>query len=109
MAGGREARLRGASTRRSYTPFVVPVIACVNPTRLFRTTSFRLTAIYAGLFAVSAGLLFGIIYWIATNALHEQARLTLESELTALQEQFSGKSLDPLPADVSQRVTSGNI
>jgi signal transduction histidine kinase len=88
---------------------VVPVIACVNPIRLFRTTSFHLTAIYAGLFAVSAGLLFGIIYWIATNALHEQARLPLESELTALQAKFSDKSLDALPAEISQRVSSGNI
>ncbi|MGH8863191.1 MAG: sensor histidine kinase [Burkholderiales bacterium] len=79
----------------------------MSPIRLLRTTSFRLTAIYAALFAVSAGLLFGMVYWIATNALHEQARLSLDSELTALEAKFRSQSLNGLAAEISQRVRSG--
>lgn len=86
----------------------MPGIVCVNPIKLLRTTSFRLTAIYTGLFVVSTGLLFGIVYWIATNALHEQSRLSLAFELTALEAKFHGKSLDALAAEISQRVRTDN-
>lgn len=81
----------------------------MNPIRLLRTTSFRLTAIYAVSFAVSAGLLFGIVYWIATDALRGQTRALIESELTALEAKFRGKDLDALAADISQRVRAGQL
>jgi signal transduction histidine kinase len=80
----------------------------VNPIRLLRTTSFRLVAIYAALFTVSAGLLFGIVYWIATDALRAQARAALESEQTALEAKFGSASLDALAAEISKRVRSGS-
>ena len=35
--------------------------------RFLRTWSFRLTLLYAALFAVSVILLFGVIYWSALN------------------------------------------
>ena len=34
---------------------------------LFRTSSFRLTLLYAGLFTASVLILFGIIYWRAAG------------------------------------------
>jgi signal transduction histidine kinase len=84
-------------------------IACVNPNRLLRTTSFRLAAIYATLFAVSAGLLFAFVFWIATDALHGQARQSLESELTALETKFRSAGADALAAEISQRIRPGSV
>ncbi|EPR43444.1 integral membrane sensor signal transduction histidine kinase [Desulfovibrio sp. X2] len=56
----------------------------MRPPRLFRTASFRLAALYAALFALSASLLFGIIYWIASQALQNQVRDSLVREAATL-------------------------
>lgn len=53
-------------------------------TRIFRTSGFRLAAIYAGFFAISTGLLFAIVFWIASDVLREQARSTLTGEMREL-------------------------
>ena len=79
----------------------------MNPIRLLRTTSFRLTAIYAAMFAVSAAVLFGIVYWIATDALRGQARTIIESEIVALEAKFGNAELDALAVEISQRARSG--
>lgn len=81
----------------------------MSPIRLLRTTSFRLAAIYAALFAVSTGLLFAFVYWIATDALHGQTRQALESELTALETKFRGAGSGALAEEISQRIRPGSV
>src|ERR1700730_19362372 len=39
---------------------------------IFRTTSARLAMLYAGLFAISVGVLFDLIYWAATDVLSDR-------------------------------------
>jgi methyl-accepting chemotaxis protein len=79
----------------------------VSPTRLLRTSSFRLAALYAALFAVSACLLFGIVYWIASDSLHAQARLSVESAFTAMEAKYRAGGIEALAAEISQRVQPG--
>lgn len=52
--------------------------------RVFRTTSFRLASLYATVFAASTGLLFAIVYWLASDVLRAQARVSIESEFHEL-------------------------
>ena len=70
--------------------------------RFIRTTSFRLTALYAGLFAASAAVLFGIVYWVTGGVLHEQVRLSLQSEMASLEAEGSGD----FPAEIKVRLAS---
>ena len=74
----------------------------MKPPRFIRTTSFRLTALYAGLFAASAAVLFGIVYWVTGGVLHEQVRLSLQSEMASLEAEGSGD----FPAEVKVRLAS---
>ena len=70
--------------------------------KFIRTTSFRLTALYAGLFAASAAVLFGIVYWVTGGVLHEQVRLSLQSEMASLEAEGSGD----FPAEIKVRLAS---
>ena len=48
--------------------------------RLFRTTSFRLTLIYAAVFTVSVTILFAIIYWSTAGFMSQQIDQTADIE-----------------------------
>jgi len=65
--------------------------------RVLRTSSFRLAALYAGLFALSTGVLFALVYWIAGDVMREQARQSIVAEFTVLTE-LSGQGQPPSPA-----------
>ena len=56
----------------------------MRPTRLLRTTSFRLSALYAVLFGASVLVLIGVIYWFAIDALHQQLLTAVDGEVAAL-------------------------
>lgn len=73
--------------------------------RFIRTSSFRLAAIYAGLFAASTVMLFGIVYWTTTNALREQVRLSLQNEMASLEAKFAMPV--ELRTEIEQRLASG--
>lgn len=74
--------------------------------RFIRTLGFRLTALYAGLFAASTALLFAIVYWVATASLHEQLRLSLQSEMASLQTESATVPVQQLAADIDRRLGS---
>ncbi len=52
--------------------------------RVLRTTGFRLAALYAGLFGLSVLVLFGVIFWITTDALRQQLVVSIQGEVAAL-------------------------
>jgi signal transduction histidine kinase len=58
-----------------------------------RTTSFRLALLYAGLFAISALVLFAVIYWAAAGTLVDQFDAALGTERASLEAQASGDRL----------------
>ena len=71
---------------------------------LLRTSTFQLTLVYAGLFAVSVLLLFGALYWFTLGSLNRQITATIEAEITGLAEQFERQGLRGLVDVVAQRV-----
>jgi signal transduction histidine kinase len=54
---------------------------------LFRTTAFKLTAIYLVIFALFAGFVLGYVAWNARRLLDDQIRSTIDAEIRGLAEQ----------------------
>lgn len=54
---------------------------------LFRTTAFKLTAIYLVIFALFAGFVLGYVAWNARRLLDDQIRSTIDAEIQGLAEQ----------------------
>lgn len=73
--------------------------------RVLRTSSFRLAALYAALFVASTGLLFGIVYWVTTNILDNQARQAIEDEIGDLFDTTSPGTPGSLPARVAKEIS----
>ena len=64
--------------------------------RLLRTASFRLTALYVAIFAVSAALLGGAVFLTARSALEQQMTARIETDLAYLKGEFRDAGLDRL-------------
>ncbi|MBY0508863.1 MAG: HAMP domain-containing histidine kinase [Rhodospirillaceae bacterium] len=75
--------------------------------RLFRTTGFRLAALYAGLFGVSVLVLFGVIYWIVSGALRQQLASNVEDEVAALVEDYRSGGIAHAVDTIERRIESG--
>lgn len=75
--------------------------------RHFRTLGFRLSALYAALFVVSSGLLFGIVYWIAAQVLQQQTAAIIQNELISLTEGVSLPSAQGVAAEIGRRLQDG--
>jgi signal transduction histidine kinase len=75
-------------------------------TRIVRTASFRLTLAFAGLFGLSALALYGAIYWMASEALEDQVRTSIETEVTALVADYNVSGFDDTVDDIRERVAS---
>jgi len=78
-------------------------------TKLFRTTTFRLSLTYLALFSVAAVLAIFYIYWNTTVLLSRQLNQTIDAELKGLAEQYRAGGLDQLVRTVAERSqTPGN-
>ncbi|MGH8122420.1 MAG: sensor histidine kinase [Rudaea sp.] len=65
-------------------------------TRLFRTSSFRLTLLYAGLTGLSFLLLFAVIYWSTTEFMQKQIDTTVKAEIKEVRNGAADGSLQSL-------------
>ena len=72
-------------------------------TRLLRTATFRLTALYLVLFAVSAFTLGGAVYLVARSALRQQMVARIDTESAFLADEFRAGGLDHLLAALRAR------
>ena len=72
--------------------------------RIVRSASFRLTLAYASLFVVSAVVLFGAVYWIATMALQNDMAAVLRTEALQLAEIHRRDGLRALAPEVARRM-----
>src|SRR5258706_6021384 len=74
--------------------FAVPGIVSVPRIRLFRTSSFRLAVLYAGLLTVSVLVLFGVTYLFATDYATQDEDNEIGVEFASIQDepQLSGQS-----------------
>ena len=60
----------------------------MKPSELLRTSTFRLALLYMALFAGSALLLLGFIYWSTVAFMANQTDATIEAEITGLAERY---------------------
>ena len=78
-------------------------------TKLFRTTTFRLSLTYLALFSAAAIVAIFYIYWNTTVLLSRQLNQTIDAELKGLAEQYRAGGLDQLVRTVADRTqTPGN-
>ena len=72
-------------------------------TKLFRTTTFRLSLTYLALFSAAAAVAIFYLYWNTTVLLSRQLNQTIEAELTGLAEQYRAGGLEQLVRIVAER------
>ena len=78
-------------------------------TKLFRTTTFRLSLTYLALFSAAAIVAIAYIYWNTTVLLSRQLNQTIDAELKGLAEQYRAGGLEQLVRTVAERsATPGN-
>jgi signal transduction histidine kinase len=78
-------------------------------TKLFRTTTFRLSLTYLALFGLAAVVAIFYIYWNTTVLLTRQLHETIDAELKGLAEQYTAGGLTRLVSTVADRSqTPGN-
>lgn len=69
--------------------------------RVLRTTSFRLTLLYAALFCGSVLLLFAAIYWYGTGYVANQIDHAVSNEIAEIETNVSGRGLTVMRAVVA--------
>jgi signal transduction histidine kinase len=72
--------------------------------RLLRTSSFRLTLLYAGLFGASVLILFGVIYWATDIYMTGSLDADVDSDLAELDGTFRTGGISSLAALIEERV-----
>jgi signal transduction histidine kinase len=84
------------------------VSALAQPLRakLFRSTAFKLTLLYMGVFAIFATAALGYVAWNARRLIEDQIRQTIEAEIVGLSEQFRQGGVRRL-INVIERRSSG--
>ncbi len=71
--------------------------------RLFRSTAFKLTLLYMGVFAIFATAALGYVAWNARRLIEDQIRQTIDAEITGLSEQFRQGGIRRLLVVIEQR------
>lgn len=73
----------------------------MNLPRILRTSSFRLTLLYAGLFSASVLLLFGAMFWFGTGYVAGQIDRTVSNEIAEIESDAAGRGVDGFRAVVA--------
>jgi signal transduction histidine kinase len=76
----------------------------INPT-IFRTSTFRLAALYLFVFLLSAAALLGYVFWNTVNLLERQTEETIRAEVQALGDQYRLRSLSGVVDIINRRIT----
>ncbi len=71
---------------------------------LLQSSSFRLVLIYLGLFASSAFLLLGFIYWSTASFTANQMDTTIKSDITGLSEQYRLRGVNGIVDSITDRL-----
>ena len=71
---------------------------------ILRTSSFRLTLLYAGLFGVSVLILLEVVYWATGVYISNSLDAAIDSDITELEESLRAGGIEALAAQVKERV-----
>jgi signal transduction histidine kinase len=72
--------------------------------KILRTSSFRLTLLYAGLFGCSALILLGVIYWATGTYMSNSVDAAIDSDIAELADSLRAGGSEALTAQVDERV-----
>lgn len=72
-------------------------------TKIFRTSTFRLAAIYLLLFAISVASILGYVYYNTISLLERQTEETIRAEIVSLADQYRIRGLNGIVDIVSRR------
>jgi signal transduction histidine kinase len=72
--------------------------------KILRTSSFRLTLLYAGLFGCSALILLGVIYWATGIYMSNSLDAAIDSDITELEDSLLVGGNEALAVQVEERV-----
>jgi signal transduction histidine kinase len=75
-----------------------------SPTRYLRSTSIRLLAWYAAVFAASVAILLLIVYWITVAALDQQLSDSVDRETEVLAQLYRDRGLDSVARAIQLRM-----
>ncbi len=78
----------------------------LNP-KIFRTSTFRLVAVYLVFFAISVGAVLGYVYWNTVSLLERQTDETIRAEVQGLADQYRILGLQGVADVVNRRVEEG--
>src|ERR1700704_3777092 len=110
ISAGSGPRSTGVSMRNSSKQCAAQDICFVPLPRLVRTASFRLSALYAILFAGCGLLLGAAAFWSTRSALEQQLTRRIEAEMTLLEQEFRSNGIDRVIATVQERTRiNGNL
>jgi signal transduction histidine kinase len=76
----------------------------VPPRSLFRSTSFRLVAWYAGVFGASVTILLSFVYWITLATVDQQINDSVEREMAVLVEIYGNRGLESTERAIQRRL-----
>ena len=71
--------------------------------KLFRTSTFRLAAVYLVVFLISVGAILGYVYWNTVALLEQQTENTIEAEIQGFAEQYRLRGLNGILDTVRRR------
>ncbi len=71
--------------------------------KLFKTSTFRLAAVYLVVFALSVGAILGYVYWNTVGLLEQQTENTIEAEIQGIAEQYRLRGLNGILDTVRRR------
>jgi signal transduction histidine kinase len=72
--------------------------------KIFRTSTFRLAAIYLLVFLLSVGALLGYVFWSTVGLLERQTEDTIRSEVQALGDQYRLRGLNGVVDVINRRM-----
>ena len=72
--------------------------------RILRTSSFRLTPLYAGLFGFSALILLGVIYWATGVYMSSSLDAAIDSDIIELEDSLEVGGSESLTVQVTERL-----
>ena len=75
--------------------------------RVLRTSTFRLVAVYLFIFALSVGAVLGYTYWQAQRLLHAQIEQTIAADVRGIAEQYAVNGLPGVMAVLRARMRNG--
>lgn len=72
---------------------------------LFRSSTFRIALVYTIIFSLSVLILFSFFYWLTIDYLQRQAKLTIDAEITVLEESYRKKGFVGLRLQLAENIS----